>query len=424
MKKYGIVIGFAFASLTIGILCGRANPQFFLFQNDHAKMLAHPSRSPATVLKDLPSNCNATSQFRYTTTRTGVAPDTARPQLKVSIVKHIEPFNVDIHGASKSSPTIDDTGVYVGTDSGQFLKMNFDGEVIWRFFVPGSDNGIHASAAMDDKKVYIGAYNGFMYALDKENGDLVWATPVGDYVGASPLLANGHLYIAAETAKPDGLLAKLDCNTGTVLWNSMWLGGHSHSSPAYDDVNKTLIVGANSGRIFAFAEDDGRMIWKEQMHGPIKGTPMIHKDAVYFSSWDKNFHGRDVKTGKALWESFMGGKMQSSLTLVPSADIGVTNTRLEELVGLDLKNGEILWRLRHGDNDHMASILVTKNPARPNQYIAWARCKRTQLCALDGKTGVLLHNVELPGSFTSMPFAYNDKIYIALDEDFGLVILQ
>ena len=47
----------------------------------------------------------------------------------------------------------------------------------------------------------------------------IWfGNPVADYIGASPLLAGGFLYISAETSHPDGLVAKIDCNTGKTLW--------------------------------------------------------------------------------------------------------------------------------------------------------------------------------------------------------------
>lgn len=423
MKNYGIAISFTVLFLSVTVLVLLGNPQFYNVNSDLNKILAVPSLSPATRFKNLDSSCTGmNTQFRYNSARTGLAPNSAQPKAKVAVLKHLQPFNVDIHGASKSSPTIDDSGVYVGSDSGQLIKMDHEGEILWSFYVPGSSNGIHGSPALDEKKVYIGAYDGIMYALDKENGELVWATPVGDYIGASPLLANGFLYIAAETAKPDGLLAKMDCNSGEVIWNSQWLGGHSHSSPTYDETNKAIVLGANSGRIYSFAEDDGHLLWKEQTHGPIKGTPMIWQNAVYFSSWDKNFHGRDLKTGNSLWESFMGGRMQTSLSLIPDYNLGITNTRMGEIVALNLKTGDIQWRLQHGDNDHMSSALITKT--FNGKYLVWSRCKDTQLCVLDGKTGTLLHNLELPGGYTSMPFAYGDKVYISLDSDFGFVILQ
>jgi outer membrane protein assembly factor BamB len=422
LKLFHILIAImAVLLLTVAIAI---NPKFWRYNGNYYDIVDKAWTADVAKLKDLPSSCEATSQYRYDEKRQGLAPSSAKPKAKVQIVEHLFPFNVDIHGASKSSPTVDDSGVYLGSDTGWFWKMDHEGKKLWSFYVPGSNNGIHASAAIDDKKVYIATYNGFIYALDKEDGSLVWANPVGQYVGASPLLAGGALYISAETGHPDGILVKLDCNSGETQWASKWLGGHSHSSPAYDQKNKALLVGANSGRFFAFNEENGHTLWQEQFQGQIKGTPMIWDGTAYFGSWDKNYHAYDIKTGEKRWTKYMGGRIQTSLTYVPDSNIGVTNTKVGEIIGISLTDGEILWRLRHGDRNHQFSILVTEDPERPGEYLAWSRCKEFQLCTLDAKTGKLLNNIDLPGSFTSVPFAWKNRIYISLDRNQGLIILE
>ncbi len=410
--------------VTIGYLSYKANPHLYFFERDYFKMLTSPPVSAPAVFKKLDSSCVATAQYRHDEKRTGVAPTSAQPKSGVKIKKHILPFNLDIHSASKASPTVDETGVYIGNDSGWFWKLNHDGEKLWSFYIPNSLNGIHSSVAVDDRKVYVPTYNGFIYALDKENGELVWANLVGDYIGASPLLAGGHLYISAETSHPEGLLAQLDCNTGKTLWVSEWLGGHSHSSPTYDSENKQILLGANSGRFFSFSEENGKTLWQVQLKGPIKGTASIEDGKIFFSSWDKNLYAYDLKTGKPLWETFVGGRLQTSLSLVPERSLGITNTKVGEIIGVDLNNGEIIWRLVHGDTNNMFSVLITVDPQRKNQYLAWSRCNVVELCTLDAKTGKLIQKLTLPGSFTGVPFAFGQRIYISLDKNAGLVILE
>lgn len=411
------------ASCLVSVFCYLGNPQGYLFYRDFPKILNRPGKAAPANFKDLNSSCKSMAQYRYNEKRTG-ATLTDQPKSKVRIVKQIYPLNVDIHGASKSSPTIDETGIYIGSDTGWFWKMDHDGNILWSFYVPGSQNGIHGSAAVDDKKVYIGAYNGFLYALDKTDGSVVWANPVANFIGASPLLAGGALYISAETGQPDGLVAKLDCNTGKTQWVSPWLGGHSHSSPTFDESNDIIFAGANSGRFFALSAETGEILWQKQLAGPVKGTAMINGEAVYIGSWDKNYHSYNTKTGENNWTTYMGGRIQTSLSLVPDSNIGVTNTKVGEIVGIDLSNGNIIWRLVHGDSNHQFSILITPDPDRKGEYLAWSRCKTYKLCTLDAKTGKLLNNIDLPGSFTSVPYAWKDKIYISLDKNQGMVILQ
>lgn len=411
------------ATLALGYTIYLLNPQFLQFERNYYQVVPKPPKAPAAHFKNKESSCQPVAQYQYSENRHGFAANTT-PSIKAQIKHHWSPFNLDIHSASKATPLIDDSGVYVGNDSGWFYKLNHSGQVLWSFYIPGSLNGIHSTAAVDEAKVYVAAYNGFLYALDKDNGDLVWATSVGDYVGASSLLADGALFISAETYHPEGLLAKIDCNSGKILWVSEWLGGHSHSSPTFDQQHGQVLVGSNSGRFFAFASDDGRTLWKTQLGGPIKGTASLKDGIAYVSSWDKHLHAIDTQKGEKLWSLFMGGRIQTSLSLVPDSSIGITNNKMGEIVGIDLKKGVILWRLIHGDTNSMSSVLITPGPNKKNPYLAWARCKNTELCTLNAESGQLLQQLSLPGTFTSVPYAYKNQIWISLDKNAGLVVLE
>ena len=61
-----------------------------------------------------------------------------------------------------------------------------------------------------------------------------------------------------------------------------WLGGHSHSSPTYDEDSQLVLAGANSGRFYAFHRESGKTFWKLQIHGQIKGTAMVHDGRAFF----------------------------------------------------------------------------------------------------------------------------------------------
>ncbi|MCB0377994.1 MAG: PQQ-binding-like beta-propeller repeat protein [Bdellovibrionales bacterium] len=418
-----VALGLVLFSLILAPLIYLANPHFLYIRDQYYEIIPHPPKAPATLFKKVDSSCESNTQFRVNAERVGYQKD-AKPRAAVEIKKHIFPLNVGIHSASKSSPVADDSGIYVGSDTGWFWKMDFDGNKVWEFYIPGSGNGIHGSPAVDDKKVFIGAYNGFLYALDKMSGELLWANPVADFIGASPLVADGGVFISGETAHPDGLVARLDCNTGQTQWVSKWLGGHSHSSPAFHKETGSILVGANSGRLFSFDVKDGSTHWQKQFRGQIKGTPTILGKRMYFGSWDKNYHAVDIATGDVLWSTFLGGRTQTSLTLVPGHNIGITNTRRGDIAGLNLENGEFLWRLHHGDSNHQFSVLVTASKDDPRQWLAFSRCKSYQLCVLDAVTGKLLHNINLPGGFTSVPYAHGERVYISLIDNHGLVILE
>ena len=81
------------------------------------------------------------------------------------------------------------------------------------------------------------------------------------------------------------------------------------------------------------------------------------------------------------------------------------------------------WSYRHKDRNHYFSVLATRQPKATNNYYIWSRCDERNLCVLAAKSGQLIRKIRLPGSFTSIPVAYKEKVIIALDDNHGLVIL-
>ena len=52
-----------------------------------------------------------------------------------------------------------------------------------------------ASPVIIGPRVYFGALDGFLYALDRLHGELVWKLALGDPIHATPVVASGRLYV-------------------------------------------------------------------------------------------------------------------------------------------------------------------------------------------------------------------------------------
>jgi eukaryotic-like serine/threonine-protein kinase len=52
-----------------------------------------------------------------------------------------------------------------------------------------------ASPLIIGPRVYFGAIDGFLYALDRFSGRLVWKLAFGEPIHATPVFASGRLYI-------------------------------------------------------------------------------------------------------------------------------------------------------------------------------------------------------------------------------------
>jgi outer membrane protein assembly factor BamB len=127
---------------------------------------------------------------------------------------------------------------------------------VWTYPVPNLiDAGgqtqvskVQSSPANDGGRVYVGANNGHMYALDAASGTKVWEQTCGDSrapVTGSPAVANGIVVIGSEDKK----VYWLSADNGSVL-KTFVTNGAVGPSPAID--GDRAIVTATEGTTYMF----------------------------------------------------------------------------------------------------------------------------------------------------------------------------
>ena len=222
-------------------------------------------------------------QYRLEPRHRGISPRGTKVDSTLSFLWRTEPLNIGSYSASRSSPAVDKTAIYIGADDGQLYALNReDGSTQWTFKTRRyevemakkamrerkakrakkkkkvkkakeyENQGIHGTPAFDHEYVYIGDYSGWMYALDKKFGWMKWEHKLGGSIGASPTLFEGKIFISVEYGKPDGKVFVLDAEDGEELYATNYLGEHPHSSTSIDPGRGYMFVGANNGVFFCF----------------------------------------------------------------------------------------------------------------------------------------------------------------------------
>jgi len=300
-------------------------------------LLACDSRCRAGVdwfAADVAPAAGAWAQYRLAATHTGQAPGGSRVGPELALTWKSAAYAIGDYSASKGSPTLVDDTVYVGFDDGILRALDAaDGSLRWDFAtraaqaeVDRSDSanrGIHGTPAVAKGIVYIGAYDGWLYALDADDGSLVWEAQLGDSIGASPVLYQGGVFMAVELGDPEGKVDVLDAATGCTCYETPPLGDNPHSSVSIDPVRGRFFVGSNNGRVSAFDLDPFVPAWVAAMEaggdgsqdGAVKSTVAVDGDTVYATSWDHSLHALDAETGQRRFDFQTGGKTMSSPSL-------------------------------------------------------------------------------------------------------------
>ena len=131
------------------------------------------------------------------------------------------------------------TGVY---DDGGVRPSNVQK---WSYTTGGI---VYSSPAISNGMVYVGSYDGNVYALNAADGTKVWSYVTGG-TASSPAVANGLVYIGGT----DGYIYALNAADGTKLW-SYWIGygNAGFSSPAVD--NGVVYVGSFDNNVYALGK--------------------------------------------------------------------------------------------------------------------------------------------------------------------------
>jgi outer membrane protein assembly factor BamB len=414
-----------FALVVIAIMV--AYPRLFA-SGPRAAPFARPSHPVARMpihtaaYRALASSSPVSFAYRGDPSHRGLAAGPLDPGRLVLAYEHGHE-NVGIHDASKSSPAVDASGVYVGFDTGRLVAFDHAGTKRWQFVVAHSARGIHATAALDDTRLYIGAYNGTLYALDKQTGTPLWVLRLGDTLGASPAIVGEDLYVSVETfSPPDGFVAKVDRRTGEVRWLSDWLGEQAHSTPTIDPARGLVYVGANNGIVRAFAIADGRERWRFDAKGAVKGTLALADGALYFATMSSSLWALDAATGVPRWQQRLGGRSRSSATLIDELGLVALGADDGSFSTFDARTGTPRWSIGTGQRPYPASATAVQDSAKQWQLVT--PCASHTMCVLDAATGAVLRRFELGADVTGAATVYAGSIYLSADRGGGLTRFQ
>lgn len=166
------------------------------------------------------------------------------------------------------TPLVSDGVVYIGSWDGKMYALReTDGSVLWTFNAGTitidrceDTYGIDSTPALSGGKLYFGTGRAELIALNSASGQLSWRTQLADpnlayHIYASPQVFDGKVYIglASHCVNPciTGRLVCVDANDGRVLWNFASApdgstGGAIWSSAAVDPAKRMIYFGTGN----------------------------------------------------------------------------------------------------------------------------------------------------------------------------------
>jgi outer membrane protein assembly factor BamB len=128
-------------------------------------------------------------------------------------------WTFETNGLITSNPKFCDNKVFFGSWDGYFYAVNAkDGNLIWKY---QTGWGITTTPALGKDLVYIGALDNNIYALDKETGELAWFYTCRSAIHSNPLVYGDFVFFGCD----DGRFYSLNKSNGEFAWS--FTPGHS-----------------------------------------------------------------------------------------------------------------------------------------------------------------------------------------------------
>jgi outer membrane protein assembly factor BamB len=212
-------------------------------------------------------------------------------------------------GPSESSPLLADGMVIVGDWSHDVYAFTAaSGNLRWHFKSGGLVKG---SISQSGNRVYFGAYDTHVYALDLRTGKQIWRASSQPRIGrtgtfyANAAIAYGRVYIGAT----DGKMYSFGATTGKLRWSN-GTGDFIYSSAAVWRGN--VLVGSYDGNFYSFDAATGDIRWRFHAGAKISGSASVIDGVVYFATLSGRTFGLNARNGKLVW-SYPAGQYAAAV---------------------------------------------------------------------------------------------------------------
>jgi outer membrane protein assembly factor BamB/orotate phosphoribosyltransferase len=278
--------------------------------------------------------------------------DSEKPVVKEIVWRHLA-HNTKSLDWGKPPPTIYTDKVYFANDSHKIFCHDIkSGEIIWEFTGPKPDwsKGIGSKLVIDNDYLYFTSYDGCLYKLHAETGNVIWHSYLDMYLHSTPFIAGDSIYVGTEggIANQRGDIVCLDTNTGITKWRFPT----NHVVPCSPNlIFGQVICGSNDRNLYSINPSNGLLNWKLEDVGEIKGRASYIDDVILVSNERGKLYGVSLE-GKILWVRSTGTFTHHQFLEVNQEEGLVYIVNRDGLAAAYDKHGNQIWlrKLRGSGN--------------------------------------------------------------------------
>ncbi|WP_289097292.1 outer membrane protein assembly factor BamB [uncultured Pseudoalteromonas sp.] len=326
------------------------------------------------------------------------------------------------HYFSRLTPAIHNDVVYVANREGEVEALSLEnGDTLWQtdvrenpaFWPWETTESAKLSGGILQAygKIYVGSEHGYLIALDRETGEIVWRKTMPGEVLAKPAAGDGLIFVNLGSGK----LLAVHPDTGEERWSfeqevpPLTLRGQSSPTVA----NGGVLLGLETGKLSVLISENGYSAWSAEIASPkgaseferlvdVDTQALISGPYAYAIAYNGNLAAVDIRSGNVVWKreysSYRDLSMDSQSIYVVDSD-GV-------VYGLDKTSGIERW-----SQPALRGWYLT-GPTVAGKYLALGD-QEGNLHWLDKETGGLVSREDFDSSgFFIEPVVAGDKLIL------------
>jgi outer membrane protein assembly factor BamB len=165
----------------------------------------------------------------------------------------------------------------------------------WRF----KAKPIESSPLLRNGLLYVGSWDGRVYAIRAKTGRKVWSFNTGDRVNTSAAYSKGRIFIANDA----GTLYALNARTGRLAWSASQATEFFYATPAI--AYGRVFIGGTDGTMYAYGQKSGKLLWARPLGTYVYSSPAIYDKKIYTGTYDGRLFALDAATGDVRWRRTM-----------------------------------------------------------------------------------------------------------------------
>ncbi|WP_343321809.1 PQQ-binding-like beta-propeller repeat protein [Sphingobacterium multivorum] len=248
----------------------------------------------------------------------------------------------------------------------------------WKFKTNGR---LFSSPIIWEDIAFVGSCDSNLYALNKTSGNILWKYKTAGEIRSTVAVDAGVVYFLSA----DGYFYALEAQTGRKLWQFSTNGEKS-----YD-------------------------VWDYFL-----SSPAVADGVVYFGSGDHHIYALDAKSGKLVWKFLTGGIVHAAPTL----------TREHVFIGsFDgffyclKKDGTLNWKFKTVGERYFPKGEIQFHAVVADNTVYFG-ARDFNVYALNTTNGSGFWVYHQPGSWTSVPSIFDEKLVVTMSDSYSILVLN